>query len=317
MHVIGAKVHPVLATTIAVLLFLSAGYAQSANTPDGQKIENKDDYNSSILLDLQQGPERRLDEARKLGVVAETGDPYAQYLLGTLYRLGKKHPSQLFERDDDKAAKYLSNAAVNGQVFAMAGMAEVELRRKQPMGAMIWAQAFAKYEAVYQEISNDKGGSHQAYAAFLIQRSFDELGHSDAVQKQIGRYCLGFEQQYDAKIRAALSDSREKQEHRIKGDGDDLQQILPGKIDAEMISPSEQRMRSPGYAIFLVGVNAKGRVEKLMAVDSLPDEIFAAGLEGVVRRSHFGTAKKSTELRWAFVPMSYDDQSVQLKNLGQ
>ena len=305
-----------LATTIAALLCLSVAHAHAASVPDAQKIENKEDYDSRILLDAAQGSERQLVEAGRVRAVAETGDAYAQYLLGTLYRLGKSHPAKLFERDDDKAGKYLSNAAVNGQVLAMAGMAELEWRRKQPMKAMVWAQAFAHYEPVYQAILNDHHPAHQAYAAFLIQRSFDALGHGDAVQKQIGQYSFNFQQQYDTKLRAAISASREKQKLSIKGDGDDLQQILPGKIDPVMASLSEQRLRSSGYAIFLVGVNAKGRVEKLMAVDSLPDEIYAAGLEGVLRRTHFSTAKKTTALRWAYVPVSYDDQSVELKNPG-
>lgn len=315
MNGIGAKTI-VLAMTIAALLCLSVAPAHAASVPDAQKIENKEDYDSRILLDANQGPERQLVEAGRVRAVAETGDPYAQYLLGTLYRLGKSHPAKLFERDDDKAGKYLSNAAVNGQVLAMAGMAELEWRRKQPMKAMVWAQAFARYEPVYQAGLNDHHPGHQAYAAYLIQRSFDALGHGDAVQKQIGQYSLDFQQQYDTKLRAAISASREKQKHSIKGDGDDLQQILPGKIDPAMSSLSEQRLRSSGYAIFLVGVNAKGRVEKLMAVDSLPDEIYAAGLEGVLRRTHFSTAKKTTGLRWAQVPVSYDDQSVELINPG-
>ena len=198
----------------------------------------------------------------------------------------------------------------------MAGMAELELRRKQPMKAMVWAQAFARYEPVYLESLNDHHPADQAYAAYLIQRSFDALGHGDAVQKQIGQYCLDFQQQYDTKLRAAISASREKQKRSIKGDGDGLQQILPGTIDPVMSSLREQRLRSSGYAIFLVGVNAKGRVEKLMAVDSLPDETYAAGLEGVLRRTHFSTAKKTTDLRWAYVPVSYDDQSLELKTPG-
>ena len=144
----------VLATTIAALLCLSVAYAHAASVPVAQKVENKEDYDSWILLDAAQGPERQLVEAGRVRAVAETGDAYAQYLLGTLYRLGKSHPAKLFERDDEKAGKYLSNAAVNGQVLAMAGMAELELRRKQPMKAMIWAQAFARYEPVYQASLN-------------------------------------------------------------------------------------------------------------------------------------------------------------------
>ena len=315
MNVLRARTVALLTMVIALLLFQDVGHAQAASAAQGQTIEKKSAYEGSILLDANQGSERQLAEAGKVGVLAEAGDAYAQYLLGTFYRLGKNHPSKLFERDDDKAEKYLSNAAVNGQVLAMAGMAELELRRKQPMKAMIWAQAFARYEPVYNEIF---GAQHltQAYAAFLIQRSFEGVGPSDAVQQQIGKYFQDFQQRHDAAIRAAIAREHEKQQTLKKGDGTDLAQLSSGGIDPNLTNLRERRMNSPGYAVFLVGINPKGRVEKLLVVDTLPDQVFAAGLEGVLRRSHFNTAKKDTALRWAYVPLSYDDESVRLKTPG-
>ena len=305
----------VLTTTIAALLCLSVAHAHAASVPDAQKIENKEDYDSRILLDANQGPERQLVEAGRVRAVAETGDPYAQYLLGTLYRLGKSHPAKLFERDDDKAGKYLSNAAVNGRVFAMAGMAELELRRKQPMKAMVWTQAFAHYELVHGEIFNDKLPDHQAYAAFLLKRSFDALGHSDAVQNQIEQLFTDFMQQHDARIRAALTETRDSQK-AIKQDQSALHRIHGGRMEISMPNSREQQMHSPGVAVFLAGVDAKGRVEKLLVIDSLPDQTFATGLNGSVRSMRFNTADKPGQLRWVTIPMSYDDQSVQLKNPG-
>src|SRR6185436_5560579 len=75
------------------------------------------DFRSAVLRDAKAGTERQLAEAALVEAEAQRGKPYAQYLLGTLYRLGKRHPAKLFERDDDKAATYLSNAAVHGQVL--------------------------------------------------------------------------------------------------------------------------------------------------------------------------------------------------------
>lgn len=316
MNVFRARTVALLATAIALLLFQDVGYAQAGSAAQGQKIEKKSGYESryllDILLDANQRSERQLAEAGKVEALAEAGDAYAQYLLGTLYRLGKSHPSKLFERDDGKAEKYLGNASVNGQVLAMAGMAELELRRKQPMKAMVWAQAFAGYQSVHDEIFGDKN-PRQAYAAFLLQRSFEGVGHSDAVRQQIGQYFQDFQESHDATIRAAIAREHEKQQSLEKGDGTGLAQLYSGRIDLDTPDPREQRMHSPGYALFLVGINPKGRIEKLLVVDALPDQVFAAGLEGVMRRSHFNTAKKDSDMRWAYVPVNYDDQSVKLK----
>ena len=122
-------------------------------------------------------------------------------------------------------------------------------------------------------------------------------------------------QQHDARIRVALTETRDSQK-AIKQDQSALHRIHGGRMEISMPNSREQQMRSPGVAVFLAGVDAKGRVEKLLVIDSLPDQTFATGLNGSVRSMRFNTADKPGQLRWVTIPMSYDDQSVQLKNPG-
>ena len=314
------KAGATLVRILAALLLLCIGNVLAAGQPDAGESVTDNKYESRFLLDPDQGLPRQLEEAKRVKVAADAGDALAQYLLGTLYRLGKSHPARVFERDDDIAAKYLSNAAINGEVFAMAGMAELELRRKRLPQARLWAQVFARYEAVYVAAigGNPNPNRHQAYAAFLIGRIDPLPGRADATEKQLREDFFVFLQNYDTQIRAALVALK----HPVQSANDKAQEELRWsgtfQMDLPMPIMREHGIDSPGEAIYLGGVNAKGRIEKLLVIDSLPDQIVAGGLAAsLARRSHFNTAKVDTPLRWARIPMSYDDQTVELKKSGK
>ncbi len=83
-----------------------------------------------------------------------------------------------------------------------------------------------------------------------------------------------------------------------------------------MATPAEMQMRSPGYALYLIGVDPAGRVSKALVVDSMPDRKFARGLRGSVLRSRFNESPGASGLRWAMIPFSFDDRSVYLKKPG-
>jgi hypothetical protein len=73
------------------------------------------------------------------------GDVDAQYIVGSLYRIGDSNKPAAVALDTDKARRYLSTAAANGRVIAMAKMAELELTENRPLDAMVWAQLFGYY----------------------------------------------------------------------------------------------------------------------------------------------------------------------------
>jgi hypothetical protein len=267
------------------------------------------DYAVRIAIDPAQGEERQLAEARRIAFAADRGDSYAQYVIGSLYRLGKRHPAALYERDDHKAEIYLSNAAAHGQVYAMAGMAELELLRKHPMEAMVWSQVFALYESVLVHASDDQP-SRQAYAAYLIQRADEKLGHDDEVRLKIQSHFLAFQQQHDATIRAALLEHGNLQ----SGTAEPGLEMLNAR-DRYLGEPNaiEERMKTPGHAVFLLGVDTQGKVQTELVLDSLPDALFAQGLARNAKRLHFNSAPDGTALRWAILPIAFDNFTLRLE----
>lgn len=76
---------------------------------------------------------------------AIAGDIDAQYVIGSLYRRGDDIQPEVVARDADMARRYLSTAAANGRVVAMAKMAELELAENRPLDAMIWTQIYGYY----------------------------------------------------------------------------------------------------------------------------------------------------------------------------
>src|SRR5436190_8806726 len=157
------------------------GTAAADATPEPPADAKERRCHAHVLLDRKLGAQRD-GEVRLAQSDALHGDPLSQYLLGTLYRLGQRHPAALFERDDDKAATFLSNAAIHGQLYAMAAMAELELRPRRPTEAMIWAQAFTLYQ---KESPAGAPDDHQAYAAYLLQRCFEKVGRDEETMHRL------------------------------------------------------------------------------------------------------------------------------------
>jgi tetratricopeptide (TPR) repeat protein len=247
-------------------------------------------FEAHVLLDRKADAALREAEAKIVELEARRGNAYAQYLLGSLYRLGTRHPAALFERDDDKAATYLSNAAVHGQL------------------AMVWAQAFTLYE---KELQLDQSQDHQAYAAYLLQRCFEKIGRAEETLSQLEQAFAAFRQNHDANIRAGGTGARFAS-HNETG-GATLEVI--NRDARHLIAPSakEEKMKTPGLAFFLVGIDAEGKTQRRLVVDSLPDEVFAEGLTRVADHIRFNPIPGMTELRWGMIPVSFDNQTYALK----
>jgi hypothetical protein len=266
-------------------------------------------YRAELLLDPAVGIEVQLAQMAQVEREAKAGDARAQYLLGTLYRLGKRHPAALLERDDDKASIYLSNAATSGQVLAIAGMAELELRRQRGMEAMVWAQAFALYQKDEPRDPRVTRPDNQAYAAYLLQRCYDKIGRGDEAQQQLVDAFVAFQANHDAKIRSGLGLAR------IEGiTGAPLQLVSAPERPLGTPSATEERMKTPGIALFLLGVDAKGAVQRRLVVDSLPDQVFAEGLTRVADRLRFNPIDGMTELRWGITPIAFDNLKIGIKH---
>ncbi|MBS7456203.1 hypothetical protein [Coralloluteibacterium stylophorae] len=264
-------------------------------------------YDAERLFDPDADPQARAEAFAAARRAADGGDARAQYYVGTLYRLGMDHPAAQVESDPAKARLYLANAAVHGQVPAMAGMAELHLAAGEPLDGMVWTQAFAHYERVDAELREYPASERQPYAASLVARSFAALAATGPVdENHVGGLFAGFIADRDASIRAGI-----------------LEEVARGPLGMEfrskptvqlrMTRPLELRMGQPGAALYIVGVDREGRIAKALTVDSLPDTDFARGLRRALMRVRFDPDPDAEPLRWAGLPLQFDDQTVSLR----
>lgn len=295
--------------------------AQQESVIQAQSSKQKPDYcyDSWALFDPDIPLARKLEDIRGLEVSAESGNSSSQHLIGSLYRLGDQHPAKIFPADIVKAKKYLGNAAIQGSLPAMAAMAELELANKNNKDAMLWSQVYAYYSK--EEAEKLKAGSNLAYQAFLLKRVIDAARkeNKDYLDKSFMEDFNNFFVNYDAKIqlnKKRVSTSEEIKKYKacdFANKDSTLQNTV--LLNANKIRASAQTtyaLGSPGFAYFLLGINADGVVVRAFVVDSLPNEAYAKELTIVAKALEFNKTP-GLELRQVQVPLTFDDYSIRIK----
>lgn len=279
-------------------------------------------YDIGIILDPEIPLENKQKELKGLQASAEAGNSQAQYVIGSFYRLGEKHPAKIFVKDKENAKTYLSNSAIGGNYAAMAGMAELELSNKNYKDAIFWAQIFAHYSEIESLKHNSPG--NQAYQAYLLQRVM-QLSKKDRelyTEAMLLEDLTRFHSSYNDKILGSQSTAVKKAEalkHKACTDKSrneersDLLMLSGPSMDAGQLIM--QKMPSPGYAYYLLIIDPKGKVNRTLVVDSMPDASYAKALAYVAKKISFNTAK-GTSMRTAYIPLSFDDHSVAIKKDG-
>lgn len=252
--------------------------------------------------------EARVHALAGLRLAAEDGDGYAQYVLGALYRLGNRHPARLVERDDEKASQYLGNAATSGHLEAMAGMAELRLRQRQPREAMVWTQLLIHYQGVHAEMEGHSTTSNRAYEANLLKRCIDKLRPDDALYREVEAGMALFVERYDQAVRRGLQRWEGPSRELSRRDGRRLVQETPRH------APRPVRTTAPGRAQYLIAVDPRGRVERYFIVGSLPDQRMALVMQQAVDELRFNAIADEEPLRWALAPFELDDRSIRLRS---
>lgn len=310
----------VIVLLVASLLSLSLD-AQETTKPQLKSIVTKPDicYNAEILLDPEIPLADKQIELAHLEASAESGSRMARYLLGSFYRLGENHPAKIFPQDAGKAKIYLSNAAIDGHYAAMAAMAELELKNGNYRDAMLWAQVFAYYsELESKKYSKD---SNQAYQAYLLQRIMqftnkDKKLYSD---QQFLDDLHGFHASYNQRIIGSESevlrtaDDLKYEACRNKSESskrDPITRLSGQSINAGKMTT--RKIHSPGYAYFLLTVDSKGKVIKVLTADSMPDANYAKALAYVAKKLLYNESEGTGD-RSVWQPMSFDDSSVAIK----
>lgn len=244
-----------------------------------------------MALDLEQPMAARQTALIAVKQAAQGGNGEAQFVVGSLYMWGPLHPAALLPKDLAKAKTYLSNAAVHGWLEAMAAMAEIELQTGHPENASVWALVDYYFS----------GASHYAakgYLADLIHRCEQRL--TKAQRDKALADANVFIARYQADIRTAHAENRHQ----------------PSSCSLRYVSSHRRRLsEAPGWssdvprsgnAMFFVGVNREGKVERVIPINSFPSwRVFR-----ITRRMAYDTRFNpapacSKTLRWGTMPFDY------------
>jgi hypothetical protein len=299
---------PRLRLGVLLALAAAAGSPSAADRLDQAAHRNTAPAQLSRVLDGGLSRDERADALAWLVATAEAGDRTALHVLGALYRLGRSHPARLLEQDDLKAALYLADAARRGQLLAMAGLAEIGLTQRDAGNAMLWALLYAHYTKVEWETprpaQTPRPARNHAYAASLMLRSHQLLADDETLRAQVNADAAAFVSRHDAEVRSGMAVAGTL----IDGSAAGPSQLPPSAAYAT----SRHSPREPAVAIFLVGVDPRGRTERYVVVDSLPDAQVARALRRQVKRLQFRADPSADPLRWTLAPFEYDTRTMGL-----
>lgn len=300
-------------TRLIALLLL----ALAAFTVRGEDVPAP--YRLAVLLDARADDAERDQALSRLRQWADRGDPFSRYLLGTLYRLGRDHPARLLERDPGRASGLLGHAALDGSLEAMASLAELEYDSGNALAGMMWAQAHIHFS---EHVHGDGSWRHRPYEAGLVLRLSDALAAGpDAVgETEIEETWRGFVRDFGERILAGIdrwpgmpgvAEFRQPQqplERKAGGSGPMGGEILSWRL--------RKRPDDPASVLFLMAIDAKGKVDRLEVVDSRPGANDWKGLARSARQARFNEVADDAPLRWILAPYSFDDGSARLRREG-
>jgi TonB family protein len=156
------------------------------------------------LLNTSASDEIRSEQVKRAQIAAGWGDGRAQYTLGSLYRLGSEHPAKLFTRDDNAAARNLSNAAINGVIQAMADMAELRLTQQNYMDAIVWALLYARYLPIESQFLGKLDHQANSYQVDLLARCRTHLSQASVDDTHVDEYVERFALQHDVRVKHGM-----------------------------------------------------------------------------------------------------------------
>ena len=140
----------------------------------------------------------RLAAIGQLTALAQHGNAFAEYVIGSLYMWGGQRPHALLPYDESLAREYLSNAAIRGELPAMKALAQLDLRTRHPLQAMIWAQTLVYYRHQLRPAQKRAAG----YLPELIAHAQEQL--TAAQEARLLSDVNGVLVRYGPRIEAAL-----------------------------------------------------------------------------------------------------------------
>ena len=241
--------------------------------------------------------------------------PMERLRVGALHRLGPYHPAGLVEADLQKARDVLAQAALDGQLLAMASSAELELKHGDAMTGMVWAQLFSHF------MQRARPAEMETYQAHLIKRAFEALPSGEETDRRVGSNVQAVLDSFGARIEAGLASNGPDGSVPPAGCRD-VTAVYPLELKSGSRSRwlsggvnaiNRHRLHHPGVALFLLQVDPDGKVAQVAVVESLPGPEVAAALRGTVQGLRFNAVAAEAPPRTAFMPMTFDDNSVRIR----
>ena len=292
-----------LVSILAVLSMICSPLIQAQQRPvaeplatDKADARDREESDWKTLFDVDAPKPDRLASFEHLTALADRGSALVQFLVGAMFRSGMEHPTHLVPRDLDRAAIYLSNAAVNGQVDAMASMAELSLQQHKALDAMVWAQLFAHYDAANPATAaHEVGVKAKGYTAKLLLRCAD-AGRDTIEQATLNERLQSFVAEYDARIK----------QHREHGTGFPHAQTL--EFDGAQVIRVSDYLKDSARADYVIGVDKSGLVKKVITIEAWPEARLADDIQPLLGRLRFKKLQDpaAQNLRWGILPMSFD-----------
>lgn len=250
--------------TLALLALLTLPCAAlAAGAPATSDHYTQNGFNPR-MIDTSVSQAERIKLFAQLITLANQGQARAQELAGTMYWQGQKLPGSPVQQDLKQARILLANAAIQGDVSAMAKLGELELGSGRTTEAMIWAQMYAHYLNPLKSIHATRGRNF-AYATDLIDRII-KAGGKDALNDKVSRSFNVLVVRFDKKIRQGLDAFREQARS-----GDPRLISFPVK---DRLTGDDSKLS--GQADFIVAFDASGAPTQTWLVASYPTPRIAA-----------------------------------------
>lgn len=272
------------------------GIALAADGASGG-IYSQDNGFSPKMLDASVPQAERLKLFAHVIALANQGKVRAQDLAGTMYWQGSAIQDSPIQSNLQQAHTLLANAAVHGDVLAMAKLAEMELKAGNVQKAMIWAQLYAHYIDP-TVTAREQHGYRYAYASDLIGRITKAGGKiDDVVSKGVSATVARF----DKPIRDGISAF--KQQRRSGG------AFLVARPQG--MAPKELRSKS-GMAEFMVTFDPSGKPGKVWLIASYPTPDFGTALRPQIDMARANPANADAGMRYMLVVIPHYSASFRM-----
>ena len=239
----------------------------------------------------------RLAAIGRLTALAQHGNAFAEYVIGSLYMWGGQRPHALLPYDESLAREYLSNAAIRGELPAMEALAQLDLRTRHPLQAMIWAQTLVYYRHQLRPAQKRAAG----YLPELIAHAQEQL--TAAQEARLLSDVNGVLVRYGPRIEAALHATAPELPAACRA-----RRIAPQGTVPDFFRPGRwKHVPRAASLVMIYAVDPAGRIVDHAIINVLPNWHVRYQMRYPLAIMRFNPAPGCHGLRSVIQPMHYID----------